>query len=114
MFTSLDLLVLVFIILAGVMLLSIGLMFLIKNKTTKKVCFYIVSGLALYMAYIGIRIGLVAGFPVQVVLGLLVGITAVGSFVLERVFKNKDKVFLITQISSSLALVLGILTAFII
>ena len=45
MFTSLDLLVVVFMALAAVTLLSLCLMFLIRNNTARKVFFYITSAL---------------------------------------------------------------------
>ena len=41
MFTSLDLLMIVFMALAAVTLLSLALMFLIRNKTARKVFFYV-------------------------------------------------------------------------
>ena len=39
--TSLDLLVIVFMVLASVSLLALSLMFLVRNPRIKKVCFYI-------------------------------------------------------------------------
>ena len=55
--TSLDLLVIVFMVLASVSLLALSLMFLVRNPRIKKVCFYIVALLGIYMGYVGFRIG---------------------------------------------------------
>ena len=50
MFTSLDWLIIVFMFLSMLTLLSLSLMFLIRNRSAKKVFFYIVSGLGLYVS----------------------------------------------------------------
>lgn len=114
MLTGLDLLVIVFMILVGVIALSISLMFLLKNEKAKKIFFYITSVLALYIAYVATRIGFVSGYPVNGILGILVGLVAIAGFVLQKVFRKNDKVFLISRISSASVIVLGLLTAFII
>lgn len=112
MFTSLDLLIVFFMTLITIGVVSTILMFLLKNKIAKRVCFYVVSTLILYVAYGGIRMGLVGSFMNQIVLGLFVALTAIASFVLERVFRRNDKVFLITRIVSASTLGLGLLNAF--
>ena len=106
MFTSLDLLVIVFLVLAAMTLLSLCLMFFVRNRTAKKVFFYIVSGLGLYMSWVGFRIGFGGLFPVQMAIGILTALTCIGAFVLERVGKRQgnDKLFRLARILSALAL----------
>ena len=111
MFTSLDLLIIVFIALAAVTLLSLCLMFLIRNKTARKVFFYIASVLGLYVSWIGFRIGIGGLFSIQIVIGILTALMCVGAFVLERVSKGNNKMFLIARIISASALVLGFFNA---
>ncbi len=110
MFTSLDLLIIAFMVLAAVTLLSLCLMFLLRNKTAKKVCFYVVSALGIYMAYVGIRIGF-GMFPIQVLIGIVAALACVGAFVLERVCKGNDKMFLVSRLISAAALVIGFFNA---
>ena len=111
MFTSLDLLIIVFMALVAVTLLSLCLMFLIRNKTARKVFFYIASALGLYVSWIGFRIGIGGLFPIQIVIGILTALMCVGAFVLERVSKGNNKMFLIARIISAAALVLGFFNA---
>ena len=110
MFTSLDLLVVVFMALAAVTLLSLSLLFLIRSKKVQRICFYIVSALGVYLAYVGIRIGF-GMFPIQVAIGIAVALACIGAFVLERVSKGNEKMFLIARIISAAALVLGLFNA---
>ena len=111
MFTSLDLLIIVFMALAAVTLLSLALMFLIRNKTARKVFFYIASALGLYMSWVGFRIGFGGLFPLQIAIGVLTALMCIGAFVLERVSKGSNKMFLIARIISAAALVLGFFNA---
>ena len=111
MFTSLDLLIIVFIALAAVTLLSLCLMFLIRNKTARKVFFYIASALGLYVSWIGFRIGIGGLFSIQIVIGILTALMCVGAFVLERVSKGNNKMFLIARIISAATLVIGFCNA---
>lgn len=114
MFTSLDLLVLVFLAIAASTLLSLCLMFLIRNKIAKRIFFYVTLALGLFTAWGGFSIGFVGWFPGQIALSAVVVLMCVGAFVLERVCKKNDKMFLIARITSAAALVIGILNAFII
>ena len=111
MFTSLDLLVIVFMALAAVTLLSLCLMFLIRNKTARRVCFYVASALGLYVSWVGFRIGIGGLFPLQIAIGVLTALLCVGAFVLERVSKGSDKMFLLARILSAAALVIGFFNA---
>ena len=101
MLTSLDLLIIVFMALAAVTLLSLCLMFLIRNKTASKVFFYIASALGLYVSWIGFRIAI----------GILTALMCVGAFVLERVSKGNEKAFMIARFISAAALVIGFFNA---
>ena len=110
MFTSLDLLVIVFMALAAVALLSLSLMFLIKNIRAQRACFYVATALALYVSYVSIRIGL-GLFPMQVALGIVAALAAAVAFVLERSSKGNPGSFLIARILSAAALVLALFNA---
>ena len=111
MFTSLDLLIIVFMALAAVTLLSLCLMFLIRNKTARKVFFYIASALGLYVSWVGFRIGIGGLFPIQISIGLLTALMCVGAFIFERVSKGNGKMFLFARILSAAALVIGFFNA---
>ena len=54
MLTSLDYLIIVFMGLAALTLLSLCLMFFMKNKTAKRIFFYIVLATALFPSYVGL------------------------------------------------------------
>lgn len=111
MFTSLDLLVVAFMILAALTLLSICLMFLIRNKTVQRIFFYIVSALGLYICWVGFRIGLGGLFYVQIAVGILAAFMIIGAFVLERVSRGNRVMFLIARIVSAAALALALFNA---
>lgn len=107
MLTSLDWLVIVFMGLAAMTLLSLCLMFLLKNKIAKRVCFYVVLVLALYVASIGLRIGFSGGFLGMIAVGFLGILASIGAFVLERVSKGNEKLLRISRIIAAVALVVG-------
>ncbi len=111
MLTSLDLLVIVFMALAAVTLLSLCLMFLLGNKRAKRVFFYITSVLGLYMSWVGFRIGFGGLFPIQMAFGVVTALMCIAAFVLERVSKGKDHMFLLARIISAAALVIGFFNA---
>ncbi len=113
MFTSLDLLVIVFMVLSAMTLLSLCLMFLIKNRTAKKVFFYIVSGLGIYMSWVGFRIGFGGLFPLQMVIGVLTALMAIGSIVLEQIGKKREneKLSRIARIMSAVSLICALFNA---
>jgi hypothetical protein len=110
MFTFLDLLVVVFLALAALSLLSLCLMFLIRNKTAKRVFFYISTVFGIYIASIAFRIS--SGFfPAQTGLAIVTALMCIGAFVVERVGKNNDKMFLIARLIAAAALVIGFFNA---
>ena len=109
--TFLDLLIVVVLALAAVSLVAMALMFLVKNRTVKRVCLYIVAALGIYMGYVGFRI-LWPGFAAQVALAILAALVSIGAVVLERRGKDNSKKFLTAQIMASAALVVGMLNAF--
>lgn len=111
MFTSLDLIIIVFMVLAAVTLLSLCLMFLLKNKTAKRVFFYIVTALGLYVSSVGLRIGLSGWFTAQIGVGVLTVLMGVGAFVLERISKGDEKKLRAARIVAAAALVLGMSNA---
>ena len=111
MFTSLDLLIIVFMALAAAALLSFCLMFLIRNKTARKVFFYVTSILGIYLSWVGFRIGIGGLFPLQIFIGILTALMSVGAFVLERVRKGNAKMFMIARFISAAALVIGFFNA---
>ncbi len=111
MYTALDLLIIVVMALAATSLLAVALMFLIKNEKVRRICFWIVAALAVYMGYVGFRIHF-PGFMPQMILAGVLALTAVGAVVLERVSKDNEKKFLFARILASVALMAGMFNAF--
>jgi len=113
MFTFLDLLIIVSMALIAGSFLALVLMFLIRNKTVQKVCFYIAVALSLYIGYVGIRINWL-GFEGQAVLAGVMALVSVACLVLMLVKRNDEKVFLYARIGAALALVIGTVNALLI
>ena len=114
MLTSLDWLVIVFMGLAATALLSLSLMFLLKNKAGKRGCFYIVAALALFVSYIALYIGISGWFVGQMFFGALTALTAVGAIVLDLLSRNSVKRQRIARILGAVALVVGLANALLI
>lgn len=111
MLTALDFLTLAFIGLFALSLLAVCLMFLARKPVARKVCFYIVVILCIYMAYVGLYIS--SGFFLrQTIVAVIVGLTGIATVVLERLSNNDNKKFLIARILSAIALVIGMFNAF--
>ena len=111
MSTALDFLTLAFIGLSALSLLAVCLMFLVRKPVARKVCFYIVVILCIYMAYVGLYIS--SGFFLgQTIVAVIVGLTGIATVVLERLSNNDNKKFLIARILSAIALVIGMFNAF--
>ena len=113
MFTFLDLLIIVSMVLIAASFLSLVLMFLIRNQKVQRVCFYIAVALSLYIGYVGVRVNW-QGFEGQAILAAVLALVSIGAFVLERVKKNNDKVFLYSRIAAAVALVIGTANALLI
>lgn len=113
MLTFLDLLIIVSLVLIAASFLSLVLMFLVRNKKVQRVCFYIAVALSLYIGYVGVRINW-PGFSNQAVLAAVLAIVAVGAFVLERIKKDNDKLFLLARIAASATLIIGTVNALLI
>ena len=111
MLTALDFLTLAFIGLSALSLLAVCLMLLVRKPVVRKVCFYIVVILCIYMAYVGLYIS--SGFFLrQTIVAVIVGLTGIATVVLERLSNNDNKKFLIARILSAISLVIGMFNAF--
>lgn len=113
MFTSLDLLVIIFMGIFALTLLSLCLMFLLKNKIAKRVCFYVVTVLGLYVSTIGLRIGLGGWFTVQIAVSVLTVAAGVAALVLDLIAKDDEKKRRIARILSAVTLLVALINAFI-
>ena len=111
MTTFLDLLIVVVLALAAISLVAMVLMFLVKNRTVKRICLYIVAALGIYMGYVGCRI-LWPGFAAQVALAVLLALMSIAAVVLERRSRDSEAKFLTAQIMASAALIVGMVNAF--
>lgn len=112
MLNSLDLMIVVFMIVSVMSLLSLGLMFLVRSSQVKKICFYIVAALGIYIGSVGIRIGKFV-FPVQTAVGVIVAVVSVVAIVLVVTNKDDKKKFQMAQLMAAAALICGFVNAFI-
>ena len=103
MLTSLDWLIIVFMAFTAFALLSLCLMFFLKNTVARRVCLYVSSAFAVYVSTVAFRIGSGAS--------CITALLAVAAVVVERVFKNKPKTLLIARIMSASAMVLALINA---
>ncbi len=112
MLNSLDLLVISFMVIAALSLLSVLLMFLIKNKIVRRISLGITVATALYTSAMGLYIALY-GFLFQGIIAVLTGFAAIGAIVLEVLgAKLKgDKFSLIARITAAAALVISVINA---
>lgn len=111
--TFLDLLILVSMVLIAASLLSVVLMFLVKNRKVRQVCFYIVVALGLYAGTVGIRINWPYFYGQAVIAGLMM-LLSIGALVLSLVRKDDEKLFLFSRIAASAALIIGVVNALLI
>lgn len=111
MFTSLDLLIVVVLALGAAGLLSLMLMFLVKNQRVRQVCLYVVAALGLYMGYVGFRIHY-PGFMPRMLVAVVLGLTALGAVVLERLGKTHEKKLHAARLLAAVAMVAGMVNAF--
>ena len=112
MLTSLDYLIIVFMGLAALTLLSLCLMFFMKNMTAKRVSFYIVLAIGLFLSYIGLHMGISGGFTEQIAIGTVTVPALIGAFVLDLLSKGDGKKLRIARIVGAVALVLAMANAF--
>lgn len=112
MTTFLDLLIVVALALTAVSLVAMVLMFLVKNRTVKRVCLYLVAALGIYMGFVGLDI-LWPNFLGQAMIAGLVILTAIGAVLLERLRKNSDNALPAAEVMASTALVVGMLNVFV-
>lgn len=110
MITFLDLLIIVSMVLIAGSLLSVALMFLVKNRKVRQVCLWITAVLGLYVGSVGIRINW-PDFYGQAVLAAVFALTGVAALVLALVRRENEKVFLAARIAAAAALVLGVVNA---
>lgn len=113
MFTYLDLLIVVVMALAAASLLALALMFLVKNRTAQRVCFYIVAALGVYIGTVGFRINW-PGFTIQVGLAVVLALACVGAVALERLKKDDERMFRLARIMAAVGLVAGMANAFLV
>lgn len=111
MLTSLDWLVIIFMGLAALTLLSLCLMFLLKNKIARRVCLYIVAVLGLFVSAIALLIGHSGGFVTQMFFGVLTALMSLGSIVLSLIGKNNEKYQKIDRVLAAVSLIVGFINA---
>ncbi|MBQ9117448.1 MAG: hypothetical protein IJY04_10525 [Clostridia bacterium] len=111
MFTSLDLLVVVCLVLIAMTVLSVTLMFLLRNKKAKTVLVYVASVLGLYLASVGFRIGITGVFWGQMAASFIAVALVVGAIVMVRIAKQDEKKHLVARILSSAGVFVGLLGA---
>ena len=114
MFTSLDWLIIVAMVLAAATLLSLCLMFLLKKRLGKRISLYAVSGLALFVSYVALYIGIMGWFPGQMFFGALTALAAIGAIVLDIISKNSDKLQKTSRFLAAGALLVGFANALLI
>ena len=110
MLTSLDLLILVFIGLVAMTLVTVPLMFIIKNKIVRKIFLGIVCTLGVYMAGVGIYIGF-GMFMIQTAIGVLALLSCIAAFIFGMVFSRNKWAFLATRIAAGASLVIALFNA---
>ena len=97
--------------LAATGLLASVLMFLVKNDRIKRICFYVVAALGIYMGYVGIRI-LWPGFLSQAVLSIVMAMISAVSLVLAWKSQGNNKKFKLAQVMAAAAMFIGMFNAF--
>ncbi len=110
MFTSFDLLIVVALGLAAMGVMSTVLMFLIKNRTARRVFMYISVALALYLANVGLYISMGA-FPGQTMTSFVVIAACAAVILLDVLSRKKEKLFTVARIITVLAVVAGFANA---
>lgn len=110
MLNSLDLLVLVFMVMAALGALALALMFLMKNRVVRTVCLYITAALGAYLGGVGFYIGGWTFFG-KMVIGILCIGAAIAAAVLGILAKRNEKLFTLARILAAAAAAIGIINA---
>lgn len=110
MLTFLDLLVIVFMVLAAMSLLAVALMFLVRNEKVKRVCLFVTAALGVYVGSVSVRT-MWLDAPLQMWLGIILGIVGVAAVVLELKAKDNAKLHKLARILAAAALVAGMINA---
>ena len=113
MLTYLDLLVIVFMVIASLGVLAVCLMLLIKNKIVRRVGTYVCCALAFYVGVTAF-VNFITYFFGQAILGLLVALAAVAAVVLERIgaIKQIEKLVTASRITAIAAFAVGVVNIF--
>lgn len=106
-----DLLVVVFMTLIALTVLSIVLLFLLKNGIAKRVFFYLALALGLFASWGAISIGLIGSFIIQLVLGIATAVTCVGLGVLSVIKRKDERVFFFAKTLAAVTLVVALFNA---
>lgn len=107
---SLDLLIILFLVLATFSLLALCLMWLVKKPLVRRICLVALAGTGLYLAAMGAYIGRFV-FMGQTLAAIVLGAAAIAAVVLELVGKN-EKPGLLARLLATASAVLGIFVAF--
>lgn len=113
MLTSLDLLVIAFMVIMSLAVLAVCLMLLMKNKTVKSIALYVCAAITVYVG-IAAFVNFFTLFLGQAIAGLVAALAAVASVVLERVSAKKqdEKLFKAARITALAALAVGVINIF--
>ena len=111
MLDSLDWLVVIFLIVGVTGLLSLGLMFLAKNETIKKISFYVLVVLGMTVSWMNAKMT-PSSYPGELALGWGLGALSMAALLLEVCSKSEKKTK-IARILTAISVVLGIANAFI-
>ena len=112
MFTNLDALVVLFMGLAFAALLSVVLMFLIRNKVVRYVAMGAVLITAACAATFGFLVGFTGAFLGQIAVAALAVLLIPTAIVLSVFGAKHPKLFLVARLVSVASMVLGMLSAF--
>ncbi len=112
MMNSLDLLVIVFMAMSAVSLLAVCLMFLMKNETVKKACFWLLTLQGLLVSWLNAMMTPL-GFPGELAFGWIFGGMSVAALLLALLGKGEKHIRL-ARILAAASVVLGMINAFII
>lgn len=110
MLTSLDLLIILFLVLGVLSLLSLVLLWAAKKPLVRRICLFVLAAAGLYLAAMGAYIGRFV-FVGQTVAAIVLGLAAIAAVVLELKGKG-NKAAIAARCLASVSVVLGIFTAF--